>query len=318
MRRISVQPLLAGALLAALGMICCADLMPAGAMTGQQSAPWIATALDAAIASKLRQLDTLKRDIELGGCEWAADDARIEGCQQLDAKARMIEGEIEELKSRAGWTTEKQKAAEASGPLAPAPRPKPYTYAGRTDPAAAYRTVCVRLCDGFYYPINEVSRPESFLAEEKLCQSSCSVPARLFYRPQPGEDAEAMVSLTGDRYADLPNAFRYRSEYVGACACKPKPWSAEAKAQYQRRAVLASRTSLERIVAAGAGETAKILAEADLKVAQQAPRARDAARVRIESYPFGRGLFARLRASRYGVQAGNDQPQRRFFLFRNR
>ena len=51
-----------------------------------------------------------------------------------------------------------------------------------------------------------------------------------------------MVSLTGERYADLPNAFRYRSEYLNACACGPKPWSAEAKAQYERRAVLATRS----------------------------------------------------------------------------
>ena len=94
-------------------------------MTGQQSAPGTATTLDAAIASKLRQLAALKRDIEQWGCEFAADDASIEGCQQLDAKARMLEAEIEELKSRAGpaWTSETQKAAEASVPEAAPPRP---------------------------------------------------------------------------------------------------------------------------------------------------------------------------------------------------
>jgi hypothetical protein len=61
--------------------------MPAGAMTGQQSASKTTTTLDAAVASKLRQLAALKRDIDQSGCEWAADDASIEGCQQLDAKA---------------------------------------------------------------------------------------------------------------------------------------------------------------------------------------------------------------------------------------
>ena len=187
----------------------------------------------------------------------------------------------------------------------------------RTDPGAAYRTVCVRLCDGFYYPVNEAARPGSFLAEEKMCQSTCSVPARLFYQRLPaGDDAGEMVSLTGERYADLPNAFRYRSEYLNACACGPKPWSAEAKAQYERRATLATRTRVERIVAAGAGDMAKLLAGADLQVAQRPPRVRDAAaRVKVEQY---RGLFGRLRAMRYGAQARNDQPQRRFFLFRSR
>jgi hypothetical protein len=167
----------------------------------------------------------------------------------------MLEAEIEEPKSRAGdaWTSEKEKAAEASAPEVAPPRLKPYTYRWRTSPNASYRTVCVRLCDGFFYPINDASRPDNFLAEDKACRSSCSAPARLFYQPLPGEDAQAMVALTGELYADLPNAFRYRSEYVDACACKPKPWSAEAKAEYQQRAVLAARTEAERIVAAGAG-----------------------------------------------------------------
>jgi len=92
-------------------------------MTGQQWTPGTASTLDAAIASKLRQLAALKRDIEQWGCEWAADDASIEGCQQLDAKARVLEAEIEELKSRAGpaGTTETQKAEEENVPEAAPP-----------------------------------------------------------------------------------------------------------------------------------------------------------------------------------------------------
>ena len=68
-----------------------------------------------------------------------------------------------------------------------------------------------------------------------------------------------MVALTGERYGEIANAFRYRSEYVEGCACKPKPWSAEAKVMFDRRAVLATRTPNEKIVAAGAGEVAKLL-----------------------------------------------------------
>jgi hypothetical protein len=310
-------PILAGALLAALAALYCAVRVPADAMTGQQARPWTVTTLDATVASKLRQLDALQRDMEQAGCEYAADDVSIEGCQQLDVNARRLEAEIEELKARAGWTLEKQEAVKAGGPHTPPQQPKPYTYRWRTDPAGAYRTVCVRLCDGFYYPVNEAASPGNFLAEEKLCRSTCSVPARLFYQKLPaGENAGEMVSLSGERYAELPNAFRYRSEYLNACACGPKPWSAEAKAMYERRAVLATCSKAERLVATGASEAAKLLAVADLQVAQRSPRLRDAAaRPKAEQY---RGLFGWLRASRYGAQARNDQPQRRFFLFRSR
>jgi hypothetical protein len=310
-------PLFAGALLAALAALYCAIRVPADAMTGQQAPPWTVTPLDATVASKLRQLDALRRDMEQAGCEYAADDASIEGCQQLDANARRLEAEIEELKARAGWTLGKQEAVEAGGPHTPPQQPKPYTYRWRTDPGDAYRTVCVRLCDGFYYPVNEAARVGNFPAEEKICQSTCSVPARLFYQKLPaGEDAGEMVSLTGERYADLPNAFRYRSEFLNACSCGPKPWSAEAEAMYERRALLATRSKTALLVAAGANKTAGLLAAGDLQVGQRPPRLRDAAaRPKVEQY---RGLFGRLRASRYGAEARNDQPLRRFFLFRSR
>jgi len=85
---------------------------------------------------------------------------------------------------------------------------------------------------------------------------------------------------------------------------------------YERRALLATRSKTALLVAAGASKTAGLLAAADLQVGQRPPRLRDAAaRPKVEQY---RGLFGRLRASRYGAEARNDQPLRRFFLFRSR
>jgi hypothetical protein len=220
--------MLAGVLLTAL-VVAGGAAIPAAGKTGQQIVP-MASVLESTIASKSHQLASLKRDIDDAGCEFAADDASIEACQQLEAQARSLEAEIVELKSRAGstWITGKDKAEEALAPPSASPRPKPYTYRWRTNPAATYRTLCVRLCDGYYFPINDRSQPGNFLADSKMCQSSCAVPARLFYQPAPDDDAASLLALTGERYAELPNAFRYRNEYVESCACGPKPWSAEA------------------------------------------------------------------------------------------
>jgi hypothetical protein len=296
--------------------------MPAAGKTGQQSARE-APVLASAIASKLRQLASLKRDIDEGGCEFAADDASIEACRQLEAQARSLEAEIEELKARAGPIL-RTGQDEADQPIAPSvsPRPRPYSYRWQTDPAATYRTLCVRLCDGSYFPINDRSRPGNFLAEEKACQSHCAVPARLFYQPAPADDASEMVALTGERYVDLPNAFRYRAEYVESCACGPKPWTDEAKAIYERRALLATRTNTERIVAGGAAEMAKVLADAELIVAERPARSRDTAMSRARFDRGGLGLFARFRAMRQRAALRANEAQasneRRFFLFRVR
>jgi hypothetical protein len=243
------------------------------------------TALDAAIASKVRQLVVLKRDLERFACETAADAVTAEGCRQLAARADLLAKDLDELKERAGdgWTSEKQRAAEASAFETPSRRPKPYTYRLGTNPSASYRTLCVRLCDGFYFPISDSTAPSDFLGDETICRSRCAVPVTLFYQPAPGGEAEEMVALTGERYPDLPNAFRYRSEYVERCSCGPKPWSAEAKAGYHRRAVLATRTPMERGVAAGAEAVARILAEAAPEIAQRAPSLRATSlRARLE------------------------------------
>jgi hypothetical protein len=325
LRRIGFKPLLAGALLAGLATAGGAALMPASGKTGQKASP-IASVLESTIASKQHQLASLRRDIDNAGCEFAADDASIEACRQLEGRARSLEAEIDELKARAGPTrrTDKDKADEPAAPKVTSPRAKPYAYRWQTNPAVTYRTLCVRLCDGFYYPVNDRSQPDNFLAEEKACRSSCAVPAKLFYQPASADDASELWALTGERYADLPNAFRYRSEYVESCACGPRPWSDEAKAVYERRAVLAARTRVERIVAAGAGEMARNLAETELVVAERPIRTRHAiSRVKLDR--SGLGLFARFRALRQraalraqDTQASNEPRERRLFLFRNR
>jgi hypothetical protein len=197
--------------LAALALALAAQ---ASAGTRQNPPAARGTALDAAIASKVGQLFVLRRDLQRFGCEAPADEISAEGCQQLAAQASSLEEELDELKTRAGgaWTNAKQRAAEASAFQTPVQRTRPYTYRARTGPAMRYRTLCVRLCDGFYFPIGGASLPASFLDEEKACRARCSVPAKLFYQPAPGGDADGLVALTGERYADLSNAFRYRNE----------------------------------------------------------------------------------------------------------
>jgi hypothetical protein len=263
--------------------------------------------LDAAIASKSEQLATVKRNITESDCDYAVDAEITDGCDQLTAQAQSLATELEGLK------------AQAANAAATVPRSKPYSFKARTIPNMSYRTFCVRECDGFYYPLSEASTPDSFLADEAKCQLSCSSPAKLFYSAVPGEDAGEMVALTGERYGEIANAFRYRSEYVEGCACKPKPWSAEAKVMFDRRAVLATRTPNEKMVAAGAGEVAKLLGAGEAKVAVRATRAKPRFGQAMIERPRFRPFFRPFRYVSAGPQAAAEPlPQHRFFLFRER
>lgn len=86
-------------------------------------------------------------------------------------------------------------------------------------PFATYRTMCVRRCDGYYFPMSFSTLPSQFSADEAQCQERCAAPTGLFVYRNPGEDVEDMVSLDGKPYTELDNAFLYRNEFIEGCSC---------------------------------------------------------------------------------------------------
>jgi len=80
--------------------------------------------------------------------------------------------------------------------------------------------VCVRLCDGFFYPISYSTYAGRLAQEAQQCQSSCAAPAELYVYRNPGQEIEQAISLNGSAYMDLPVALRFRMEYVQGCSCK--------------------------------------------------------------------------------------------------
>jgi hypothetical protein len=103
--------------------------------------------------------------------------------------------------------------------------------------AGTYRTMCVRLCDGYYFPISFSATRDRLARDAKTCESSCGGQARLFIYRNPGGDVEDMVDLRGQPYRQLSTAFLYRTEYVPACRCKPNPWDAEARDRHRMYAL---------------------------------------------------------------------------------
>ncbi len=103
----------------------------------------------------------------------------------------------------------------------PGEGPGPDVGPNETPSGSTYRTLCVRTCDGYYYPISFTAVPGKFPEDERVCQRTCPASeATLFIYHNPGEDVSQAVSLAGKRYTDLPNAFRYRKELVPACSCR--------------------------------------------------------------------------------------------------
>ena len=84
-----------------------------------------------------------------------------------------------------------------------------------------FRTVCVRTCDGFYFPISYSTSPDRFNEDEQACQRMCpAAEVALYTYHNPGEEMAQAVSLNGRLYAELPTAFQYRKALSPACSCR--------------------------------------------------------------------------------------------------
>jgi Protein of unknown function (DUF2865) len=87
--------------------------------------------------------------------------------------------------------------------------------------ASGYRTLCVRTCDGYYFPISNSTSSTRFAEDEQACQKLCPASeVALYSHRNPGEDIAQAVANNGRLYKDIPNAFRYRRELVATCGCR--------------------------------------------------------------------------------------------------
>ncbi len=83
------------------------------------------------------------------------------------------------------------------------------------------RTVCVRSCDGYYWPISFSTVAEFLGDDAAACSSQCpGSDVELYYYHNPGENPEDMINLNGVPYTAMETAFRYREEYDASCTCK--------------------------------------------------------------------------------------------------
>ena len=99
------------------------------------------------------------------------------------------------------------------------------------------RTMCVRLCDGYYWPVSFSTTPGRFQRDAGVCQNSCAMPARLFVYGNPGQDLADMKDLKGARYSRLPAASQFKMSYNPNCSCKAQPWQQASKTRHQMYAL---------------------------------------------------------------------------------
>ena len=124
--------------------------------------------------------------------------------------------------------------------------------------------VCVRACDGSFFPVSYLGAAYRSDTLEQACRSLCPNAEVALYSFPFGGVIEEAVSSTGEPYAYLPNAGKFEQSYDPSCSCRApgQSWAealANAEAKYGRRShdILVTVEDAERMSRPVEGPKAK-------------------------------------------------------------
>ncbi|MGD0721694.1 MAG: DUF2865 domain-containing protein [Roseiarcus sp.] len=112
-----------------------------------------------------------------------------------------------------------------SSPVNPDARHKPAKAAANLGAMRALaslprHSVCVRLCDGYFFPVGAFSSESDLNNHEAACSGLCpDSPTRLFIEPAGSDRIQDAVSRDGAPYSALPTAFDNRVSTAKSCTC---------------------------------------------------------------------------------------------------
>lgn len=98
----------------------------------------------------------------------------------------------------------------------------PIPQPNRQYSSGGYKTLCVRTCDGYYFPIEYGVSSDRFQADADTCQTLSGGPgqAQLFVMSTDGDVADAQPVSGGQNYSAQPYAYSYRTSLNSVCVAQ--------------------------------------------------------------------------------------------------
>lgn len=127
------------------------------------------------------------------------------------------------------------------------------TFEQESRPMGGPMAICVRTCDGGFFPITYSAKHSQLDDLDALCKAMCPGAEAKLYTQSQWKGLESAVSIDGEPYADHPNARKFETRVDASCGCKPagKSWT-EALADAER--LLAERNKKDQMVTAEQAE----------------------------------------------------------------
>jgi hypothetical protein len=116
---------------------------------------------------------------------------------------------------------------------------------GGVHPHGGSYAVCVRTCDGSFFPVSYSGAGSRADSLEEVCRALCPNADMALYSFPFGGTIEEAVSPSGEPYVNLPNAGKFEKAYDASCSCRRKgeSWAealadAEARYGHEKRDIL--------------------------------------------------------------------------------
>jgi hypothetical protein len=124
---------------------------------------------------------------------------------------------------------------------------------GDDTPRGGPMAICVRDCDGGFFPISYSARSSNLDDLASMCRALCPNAEVKLYTASQWKGLASALSIDGEAYSDHPNARKFEKVYDPSCGCKPPGQSwAEALADAER--IIAERHAKDQVVTAEQAE----------------------------------------------------------------
>ena len=120
-------------------------------------------------------------------------------------------------------------------------------------PRGGPMAICVRQCDGGFFPLSYSARSSNLDDLSTMCRALCPNAEVKLYTASQSRGLSSALSIDGEAYSDHPNAHKFEKTYDPTCGCKPPGQSwAEALAEAER--LIAERHAKDQVVTAEQAE----------------------------------------------------------------
>lgn len=130
-------------------------------------------------------------------------------CRTQQTAAPQRRGFLEQLFGSDGY---RQEPLEGPGDM---------TEPVEEGPQRGSKAVCVRTCDGGFFPVSYSAGSGNSNQLADLCRAQCPFAETRVYTYSPARDIVDAVSAEGEPYTSHPNALRFRRTFDKTCTCRP-------------------------------------------------------------------------------------------------